>query len=81
MSPQRVVLLSPRYSHVTLFSGYPFDSCQLTITWMSIRMSTIKFNYRLYIPWTPTIASNALSLQEHNARLAANQNARTFVAI
>ena len=33
------------------------------------------------MPWTPTIASNALSLQEHNARLEANQNARTFVAI
>ena len=33
----------PRYSHVTLVSGYPFDSCQLTITWLPIRMPTIKF--------------------------------------
>ena len=39
-SPQWVVHLSPRYSHVTLVSGYPFDSCQLSITWMS----TIKLN-------------------------------------
>ena len=45
------------------------------------RMSAIKFKYRLYMPWTPTIASNDLSLQEHNARLAANQSARTFLAI
>ena len=29
-----------------------FDSCQLTITWMSLRMSTIK--HRLYMPCTPS---------------------------
>ena len=28
--------LAPAISHVTLLSGYLFDSCQLTITWMSI---------------------------------------------
>ena len=28
--------LAPAISHVTLVSGYLFDSCQLTITWMSI---------------------------------------------
>ena len=28
--------LVPAISHVTLLSGYLFDSCQLTITWMSI---------------------------------------------
>ena len=28
--------LEPAISHVTLVSGYLFDSCQLTITWMSI---------------------------------------------
>ena len=30
-----VIYLNPRYSLVTLVSGYLFDSCQLTITWMS----------------------------------------------
>ena len=44
MSPQWVVHLSWRYSQVTLVSGYPFDSCQLFIRWMSISMSTIKLN-------------------------------------
>ena len=28
--------LEPAISHVTLVSGYLFDSCQLTVTWMSI---------------------------------------------
>ena len=28
--------LSWRYGHVTLVSGYRFDTCQLTIIWMSI---------------------------------------------
>ena len=28
--------VEPRWAHVTLVSGYLFDSCQLTITWMSI---------------------------------------------
>ena len=44
-----------------------------------IRMSTIKLNtdcIRLRL-----LASNARSLQETNARLAANQSARTTVAI
>ena len=27
--------MSLQYSHLTLVSGYLFDSCQLTITWMS----------------------------------------------
>ena len=34
-SPQWVVYMSPRYSHVTPISGYFFDSCQLIIAWMS----------------------------------------------
>ena len=43
-SSQWVDDLSPRYSQVTVVSDNLFDSCQLTITWMSIRMSTIKLN-------------------------------------
>ena len=34
--------LEPAYSQMILASGYLFDSCQSTITWMSIRVSTIK---------------------------------------
>ena len=41
-----------------------FDSCQLTITWMSIRMSTIKLNTDCIS--LEQIASNAQSLQENN---------------
>ena len=33
------------------------------------------------MPWTPIVASNARSLQESNARLAANQSMCTTVAI
>ena len=35
-SPQRVVHLSPRYSHVTLVSRCLFDSCQLNITYIYV---------------------------------------------
>ena len=63
-SPQGVVHFSPRCSQVTLVSGHPFYSCQLTLTWLSIRMPTIKLN-------TDCIclghqASNVLSLQENS---------------
>ena len=78
-SPQWVVHLSLHYSHVTLVSRYLLDSCQLTITWMSIRMSTIKLNTdRICLGH---LASNARSLQENNATLVANQSACTVVAI
>ena len=56
-----------------------FDSCQLTITWMSIRMSTIKLNTDCIC--LEHLASNAQSLKENNARLAANRSAHTIVAI
>ena len=39
--------LSKCYSQVTMVSGYLFDSCQLTITWTVITISTIKFKHRL----------------------------------
>ena len=39
-----------------------FDSCQLAIIWMSIRMSTIKLNTDCI--WLGHLASNARSLQE-----------------
>ena len=41
-----------------------FDSCQLTITWMSIAMSTIKLNTDCLC--LGQFASNARSLQENN---------------
>ena len=63
--------LSPQYSYVTLVSGYLFDSCQLTITGMSIRMTTIKLNTDCIC--LGHLASNARSLQENLAHLAANQ--------
>ena len=78
-SPQWFVHLSRQYSHVTLVSGYLSDSCQLTITWMSLRMSTIKWNTDFIC--LGHLAGNARSLQENNACLAANQRARTIVAI
>ena len=42
-----------------------FDSCQLIITWMSIRMSTIKLNTECLC--LGHLASNAWSLQGNNA--------------
>ena len=51
-----------------------FDNCQSTITWMSYKNVHYQVKYR-------HLASNARSLQENNARLAANQSARTIVAI
>ena len=71
--------LSPRYSYVTLVSGYRFDSCQLTITRMSIRMSTIKLNTDCIC--LGNLASNAWSLQDNLAHLAASQSERAIVAI
>ena len=71
--------LSPRYSYVTLVSGYLFDSCQSTITRMSIRMTTIKLNTDCIC--LGHLASNALSLQENLAHLAANQSERAIVAM
>ena len=41
-----------------------FDSCQLTITWMSIGMSTIKLNTDCIC--LGHVASNARSLQENS---------------
>ena len=67
--------LRPRYSYVTLVSGYLFDSCQLTITWMS----TIKLNTDCIC--LGHLASNAWSLQENLAHLAANQSEHAIVAI
>ena len=69
-SPQWVVHFSPRCSQVTLVSGHPFYSCQLTLTWLSIRMPTIKLN-------TDCIclghqASNVSSLQENSQSERAN---------
>ena len=61
LSPQWVVYLIPWYSQMV--SRYPFDSCRLTITWMSIRMSTIKLNTDLYYA-LDTQLGNARSLQE-----------------
>ena len=49
-----------RYSQVTLVSGYPFDSCQLSITWMS----TIKLNTDCIYLGHLTV--NARSLQENS---------------
>ena len=54
-----------------------FDSCQLT--WKSIRVSTIKLNTDCIC--LEQLASNAQTLKENNARLAANQSAHTIVAI
>ena len=56
--------LQPAMQQVTLVSGHPFYSCQLTLTWLSIRMPTIKLN-------TDCIclghqASNVWSLQENS---------------
>ena len=74
-----VVHLSLWYSHVTLVSRYLFDSCQLTVTWMSIRIiSTIKLNTDCI--WLEHIA-NAGSWKENLARLAASQSAHSIVAI
>ena len=56
-----------------------FDSCQLTITWMSIRMSTIKLITDCIC--LGHLACNARSLQEDLARLATNQSVRTIVAL
>ena len=52
---------------------------QLTITWISIRMATIKLNTDGKC--LGHLASKAWSTQENNARLAANRSARTIVAI
>ena len=52
-----------------------FDSCQLTITWMS----PIKFNTDC--KRIVHLASNAWSLQETLAPLAANNSVHTIVAI
>ena len=52
---------------------------QLTITWNFIRMATIKLNTDCIC--LGHLASNAWSIQENNARLAANRSARTIVAI
>ena len=71
--------LSPQYSYVTLVSGYRFDSCQSTITRMSIRMSTIKLNTDCIC--LGHLASNAWSFKENLAHLAANQSERAIVAI
>ena len=71
--------LSPQYSYVTLVSGYLFDSCQLTITGMSIRMTTIKLNTDCIC--LGHLASNARSLQENLAHLAANHSECAIVAI
>ena len=65
-SPQWVEHLSPWYSQLTLVSRYLFDSCQLTITWMAIRMSTIKVNTNCIC--LGHLASNDRSLQENNAQ-------------
>ena len=63
-SPQWVVHSSPRYSQVTLVSGHPFYSCQLTLTWLSIRMPNIKLNTDcIYLGHQ---ASNVWSLQENS---------------
>ena len=54
-----------------------FDSCQLAITWMAIRMFTIKLNTDcIYLGHQ---ASNAQSLQENNACLASNQSMHTIL--
>ena len=54
-----------------------FDSCQLTITWMAIRMFTIKLNTDCIC--LGYLVSNAQSLQENNACLASNQNTHTIL--
>jgi len=63
-SSQWVEDLSPRYSQVTLVSDNLFDSCQLTMTWMFIMMSTIKLN--TVCVCLGHLASNARSLQENS---------------
>ena len=63
----------------TIQSDTLFDSCQLTIIWMSIRMSTIKLNTDCVC--LGHLASNARSLEENNARLAASESACTVVVI
>ena len=73
-SSQGVVHLSPRYSHVTLVSGYLFWQLPTDRGWMS----TIKLNTDCPCPGHP--ASNARSLQQNRTRLVANQRARTVVA-
>ena len=62
--------LEPAIQSGTLVSGCPFDSCQLTITWMSIRMSTIKLNTDCIC--LGHLASNARSLLENS------QSERTY---
>jgi len=52
-----------------------FDSCQLTITWMS----TIKLNTDCI--GLGLLANYVRSLQENLARLAGNQSTRTIVAL
>ena len=48
------------------------NSCHLTITWMSLRMSTVKLNTDCIC--LGHLASNAGSLQENLVRLAASQS-------
>ena len=55
-----------------------FDSCQLTITWMS----AIKLNKDgICLGHQANLANNNRSLQENLARSATNQRARDIVAI
>ena len=51
-SPQWVVHLSPRYSHVTLVSGYPFCIWQLSIDHNMDVHNQVK--HRFYMPCTPS---------------------------
>ena len=53
---QWFVHLSPQYSHITLVSEYPFDSCQFTITWMSIPIP----NPTLFWMYFKTIFENCI---------------------
>jgi len=62
-----------RYSHVTLVSGYSYLTAAHNMD------DHYQVKHRLYKPWT--LASNAWWIQENIARLAANQSARTIVAI
>ena len=60
--------LEPVIQSCDIGQWYLYDSCQLTITAMSIRMSTIKLNTHCIC--LGHLAHNARSLQENYAHLA-----------
>ena len=56
--------LSLQSKNQQLLSRYLFDSCQITTTWMSMRMLLIKLDTDCVCPGH--LASNAQSLQENS---------------